>query len=299
MPGVAWNRTAFGIRVTKMTVGPTPGDEEFVGEFSKYGDDEGDIIWPAGIVVDSQGNVYVTDEWLNRVSIFDNEGNFLRFWGSSGHGDGELDGPSGIDIDKEDNLYVADSRNHRVQKFTKDGRYLAKWGTFGSKEGELSSPWGMTIDRDGYLYVADHRNHRAQKFTPDGEFVAKFGSYGTGRGQLNHPSDVAVDPDGDVYVCDWPNHRVQAFGPDGRFITSLIGDTQQLSRWAQMTIDANPDVLKARRRVYTMESESRFCLPVALAFDAEKERLVVADTQRQRLQLYNKLRDYVDPQFNL
>ena len=299
MAGLAWNRTGLGIRVSKIVVGTTPGDEEFMGEFGQYGDGEGEIIWPAGIVLDGQGNVYVTDEWLNRVSIFDNEGNFLRLWGSSGHGDGELDGPSGIDVDKEDNLYIADSRNHRVQKFTRDGEFLAKWGTFGSEEGELSSPWGMTIDRDGYVYVADHRNHRAQKFTPDGEFVAKFGSYGTGRGQLNHPSDVAVDPDGDVYVCDWANHRVQAFGPDGRFITSLIGDTQQLSRWGQMTINANPDVLKARSRVYTMEPESRFCLPVGLAFHAEKERLVVADTQRQRLQLYNKLRDYVDPQFNL
>ena len=66
-----------------------------------------------------------------------------------------------------------------------------------------------------------------------------------------------------------------------------------------MTINANPDVLKARNRVYTMEPESRFCLPVALAFDPEKERLAVADTQRQRLQLYNKVGGYVEPQFNL
>ena len=144
LPGLAWNRTGLGIRVSKITVGPTPGDEGFVGEFGRYGDGEGEIIWPAGIVVDSRGNVYVTDEWLNRVTIFDQDGNFLRLWGSPGHGDGDLDGPSGIDIDKEDNVYIVDSRNDHVQRFTKDGKYLAKWGTFGSAEGELSSPWMAT-----------------------------------------------------------------------------------------------------------------------------------------------------------
>lgn len=294
-----WNRTGFGVRVSKITVGTTPGDEELVAEFGKYGDREGEIIWPAGIVLDSQGNVYVTDEWLNRVSIFDKDGNFLRLWGAAGHSDGELDGPSGIDIDKEDNLYIVDSRNHRVQKFTKDGKYLAKWGNLGAGDGEFDSPWGITLDKDGFIYVADHKNDRVQKFTPEGKLVAKFGSSGTGAGELNRPAGVAVDPDGDVYVCDWANNRVQSFGPDGGFITSFIGDAHQPSKWGQMTIDANLDVLKARRRVYTFEPEWRFSLPVALAFDAEKERLVVADTQRQRLQLYNKVNGYADPQFNL
>ena len=46
------------------------------------------MIWPAGIALDSLGNVYVTDEWLNRVSVFDREGNYLTAWGSSGDADG-------------------------------------------------------------------------------------------------------------------------------------------------------------------------------------------------------------------
>ena len=149
------------------------------------------------------------------------------------------------------------------------------------------------------MYVADHRNHRVQKFTSGGEYLASFGSYGTGNGQLNLPSDVAVDPDGDVYVCDWANSRVQIFAPDGTFVASLIGDVQTLSKWQQQTMDANADVIKARRRVYTLEPEWRFALPTGLAFDASKSRLLVADTQRSRIQIYNKLQDYVEPQFNL
>ena len=296
---VPWNRTAAGSRVGVVTVGKIPGDEEFMGEFSKYGDGDGQLIWPVGIALDSQGNVYVTDEWMNRVSIFDKDGNFLSLWGSSGDGNGEFAGLAGIAIDQQDNLYIVDSRNHRVQKLTKDGKFLAGWGKLGDGDGEFNSPWGITVDSQGYVYVADHKNHRAQKFTPEGEFEAKFGSYGTGRGQLNHPTDVAVDLDGDLYVCDWANNRVQAFGPDGRFITSFIGDAQQLSKWAQMMVDANADVIKARRRVYTTEPEWRFALPTGVAFDHKKERLMVVDTQRSRLQIYNKLKGYIEPQFNL
>ena len=186
-----------------------------------------------------------------------------------------------------------------MQKFIKDGKYLATWGRLGSGDGELNSPWGITTDDQGYVYVADFKNHRAQKFTPEGEYVASFGGYGTGPGQLNRPSDVAVDPDGDVYVCDWANNRVQAYGPDGKFITSFTGDAQQLSKWHQEQVDANVDVMKARRRVYTLEPEWRFTVPIAVAFDGGKGRLLVAETRRERVQIYNKLKDYLEPQLNL
>ena len=289
----------YGGRVTKVTIGTEPSDEEFLAEFCETGSAEGHAIWPAGLALDSQENVYVTDEWLNRVSIFDKDGNFLSQWGSSGEGDGEFNRPSGIAIDHEDTLYIVDSLNHRVQVFTKDGRYMAKWGSLGSGKGELNSPWGITLDRDGNVYVADHKNHRVQKFSREGELLAQFGSYGTGPGELNRPADVAVDPEGDVYVCDWANNRVQVFGPDEKFITSLIGDAQELSKWARWTVDANADVIKARRRVKSLEPEWRLNLPQGVSFDAEKSRLIVADTSRSRLQIYNKLHDYVEPQFNL
>ena len=296
---VPWTRTGEGARVSKLTIGKVPGDEEFLGEFGKYGDQGGEFIWPAGMAMDSQHNLYVADEWMNRVSIFDKDDSYLDAWGSSGDADGEFNGLTGIAMDQQDNVYAVDTLNHRVQKLTKDGKFLGKWGSLGSDDGQFNSPWGVTVDRQGHVYVADHKNHRVQKFTPEGEFVAKFGSHGTGRGQLNRPTDVAVDADGDVYICDWANNRVQAFAPDGRFITSFIGDAQELSKWAQMTVDANADYQKARRRVYTTEPEWRLALPTGVTFDAKKERLVVVDSQRGRLQIYNKLKDYLEPQFNV
>jgi len=297
--GVPWNKTGVGAKIVKITIGDVPGDEEHILDIGRYGDADGEFIWPAGIALDSNENIYVTDEWMKRVSVFDSEGNFLKHWGEGGQNDGQFNHPAGIDIDTEDNAIVVDSLNHRVQKFTKDGNFLGEWGGFGEGQGELNSPWGIGLDDQNNVYVADHKNHLAQKFSPDGEYLMAFGSEGTGRGQLTRPSDVTIDSDGDVYVCDWANDRVQVYGPDGDFITTFIGDAQELAKWHKQTVDSNIDVIKARRRVYSLEPEWRFAMPTAVEFDHARNRLMVADTQRGRIQIYNKLNDYMEPQFNL
>jgi DNA-binding beta-propeller fold protein YncE len=287
-----WNRAQVGTRIGKFSIGPVPGDEEFVADISRPGDGPGQLIWPAGIALDRQDNIYVTDEWLNRISIFDQEGTFLRDWGTAGSEAGAFDGPSGIAIDRQDVLYIVDSRNHRIQTFTPAGQFLATWGSLGSAPGQFNTPWGISIDHLGHVYVADHKNHRVQKFTAEGQFLMQFGTFGTRKGQLNRPSDVAVDPEGDVYVCDWANHRVQIFDSEGRIITGLVGDAQELSKWAKMSLETNPGAMRRRREVRNFEQEWRFAFPTAVAFDAHYGRLIVCDTQRNRLQIYNKLKDY-------
>ena len=296
---VPWNRTARGTRISIVSIGDEDGDEEFISEFSKYGDGEGEMIWPAGIALDSQSNVYVTDEWLNRVSVFDRDGNYLAAWGSSGDAPGEFNGPSGIDLDAEDNVYVVDSRNHRIQRFSTSGEFQAAWGSHGAGQGEFDSPWGITLDGEGSIYVADHKNDRVQKLSPYGEPVASFGSSGSGRGQLSRPSGVAVDPDGDVYVADWANDRVQVYGSDGKFVTTFRGDAQELSKWAKMVVDVSSETIKRRREVRSLEPEWRLALPRSVAFDPRRNRLLIADTQRNRLQVYAKLKDYSEPQRNI
>jgi DNA-binding beta-propeller fold protein YncE len=269
--------------------------------------------------------VYASDEWNNTISVFDTGGNIVRKWGETGSGDGQLSRPAGMICDKDDNLYVVDSGNNRIQKFTKDGKFLAKFGKGGSGDGEFNQPWGITLDNDGNIWVADWKNHRAQKLSPDGKFLMKIGQHGTipmpsdsygvtylgpyistsgaagypKAGILNHPTDVAVDPDGDIYIADWGNHRVCIFDSEGVPVTNLIGDAQVMSKWGQQSIDANPDMMKARRRARSLEPEWRFCFPTAVDFDPETDCLIVADSQRNRLQIYRKVRDYTDFQANL
>ena len=281
-----------GQRISRVTL-----DHDFLGQFGGFGAGDGQFIWPVSIDLDKDENVYATDERLNRVSVFDKEGKFLSKWGTPGSGDGEFNGPSGMAFDADNNLYIVDSQNHRVQLFTKDGKFISAFGSQGSGQGELDTPWGICVDAKGDVYIADWANNRVQKFSPDGKFLVQFGSADAKAGDLDHPSGVAVDSEGDVYITDWSNHRVQVYGPDGKFVTSLVGDAQTPSPWTQTYIDANPDIIKARRRA-NMEPEWRFRRPVAVNVDAN-DRIFVLEAARHRLQIYNKVKDYEEHSINL
>ena len=261
-------------------------EEEFIGQFSEFGEGEGQLRWPTSVALDSNQNVYVADDWLNRISIFDRDGGYLDKWGVPGSGDGELNKPSGIRFDKEDNLYVVDSANNRVQMFTREGKFLAKWGSAGSGEGQFNLPWGLTIDHQGDVYVADWRNDRIQKFTADGQFLAEFGSSGIGVGEFNRPTGLAVDKYGDIYVADWWNDRVQVLTPDGRNITTFTGDAG-LSKWGNETLSASPDMIKQRSLVRDLGPERHFFRPIAVAID-DDGRVIILDGHRGRLQVYRK-----------
>ncbi len=62
-----------GLRVTKCTLG---GD--YLGEFGAVqdptgaivGESEAQLVWPAAVAVDRDENVYVADEWLNRIPAY-------------------------------------------------------------------------------------------------------------------------------------------------------------------------------------------------------------------------------------
>jgi sugar lactone lactonase YvrE len=124
-----------GIHVTVCSL-----NEEYIREFGAHGEEDGEFVWPTSIALDGQGNVYISDEWLNRISIFDKDGKFLSKWGKAGAGDGELNRPSGLAI-SNGTMLVSDTRNHRIQKFTLDGKYLGQFGSFGSGPGQLNMPW--------------------------------------------------------------------------------------------------------------------------------------------------------------
>ena len=301
---VGWNRTGVGQRISKLTIGAEWGQEEFLGEFSRYGNGDGQLIWPAGIATDEEGQIFVTDEWLNRISVFNKEGALLRAFDTVQPGDGETNGASGIAIAADGTIYVSDSRSHQIRIFHNDGTFIKSFGSQGVTEGQFDSPWGLTVDKDGKVYVADFNNHRVQKFSADGNFEAQIGRPGNKRGDLNNPTDVAVDPDGDIYVCDWTANRwdrgrIHIFTSEGQFLTSLAGDAQVLSQWAQMTVDANADYAKRRREVQSTEPEWTFAQPTAVEWDVANNRLMVVDTQRSRVQIYNKQAGYLVPQLNL
>ena len=275
--------TAENKRIGKLTI-----DQEFIGDFARG------MTWPAGIALDSSGNIYCSEEFQNKIFVFNEDGEEIGSWGEAGSGQGQLNSPSGLAVDGDDNLLVVDAKNNRIQKFTTAGEYIATIG-----EGQLDSPWGIGLDSEGNIYVADWGNSCARKYSADGELLLTFGGPDLDNGaDLNHPSSVAVDSEGDVYVADWGNKRIQIYAPDGAVITALHGDAVEFSNWAAEVINSNPDAQKAYRRVKDRTSLGLFERPVGLTVDSE-DRIIITDSTRGRLQIYAKEKDYMDPQFNL
>ncbi len=290
----AYDYRADSKRITVCTVG-----EEYIGEIGNGGRlggelmdsgenaADGSLVWPTSIALDSDENLYVTDEWLNRVAIFSKDGDWLGSWGVVGDGDGEFNQPSGIHFDVDDNVFLVDTGNNRVQKYTKDGKYISSFGSFGTGDGELNMPWGIDLDADGNIYVADWRNDRIQKFDSEGNFLMKFGTTGSKEGELKHPTDVAVDREGIIYVADWDNDRVQVFDSNGLFIAVILGDAT-LSKWGETKLDANPDMRLQREIAQGLERERFLRGPIGVEVD-DQDRIFIVDSQRNRVQIYRKI----------
>ena len=284
-------------RVTMCTV-----EEEYLGEFGTGGTEGGQLMWPASIAIDAAGNVYISDEALARISIFDRKGRFLDSWGAMGSGDGEFDRPAGIAFDQDDDLLVVDGLNSRIQRYAKDGHFIGSWGRVGTGGGEFNIPWGIAVDDGGEVYVADWRNDRIQKFDPDGGHIATWGRSGEGEGEFRRPSGVAVDAEGNVFVADWGNERVQLLDPDGGFMDSFRGESG-VSKWGDDYFVSNQDELEERRMadlepeldlppddLYREESasiEKLFWGPTSVKVDAQG-RVYVVESCRHRIQVYGK-----------
>ena len=272
-----------GIHVTVCTL-----NEQYIRQFGSYGEGDGQLVWPTSIALDRKENVYVADEWLNRISVYTRDGEFIRKWGKPGSAPGELDRPAGMVINEAGIMFLTDHRNHRVQKFTLEGQYLGHFGGLGSGRGELNMPWGIALDKDGQVYVADWRNDRIQVFTAEGKWQASFGRSGKGIGEFNRPNSVAVDKDGIIYVVDWMNYRVQILNPDGRHITTLRGD-HVLSEWGRIKLADNPDMVRQRAIALAWDSsgEKHFALACAVKVD-DQNRIAVLENKYGRIQVYQK-----------
>jgi DNA-binding beta-propeller fold protein YncE len=284
-------------RVTMCTL-----DEDYLGEFSSGGTADGQLMWPAAIAIDAEGNVYISDEALQRISIFDAQGHFLSKWGVRGSGAGMFDRPAGLAFDQDEHLLVVDGLNNRIQRYTKDGRFLGQWGQGGHGPGELNLPWGIAVDRVGAVYVADWRNDRIQKFDAQGDFLASYGTSGRGDGEFSRPSGVSVDGDGNIYIADWGNERVQVLGPDGSFLAKFRGESG-LSKWGESYFIANQDELEERQkadlepelnlsptadlREESASIEKFFWGPISVKVD-DQGRLYVVESCRHRIQVYRK-----------
>ena len=165
------------------------------------------LLFPHGLHVDSEGNVWVTDGLGkdgkgHQVFKFSPDGRVLMTLGKAGvagSGPDEFNAPSAVLVAPNGDIFVADGHggntNARIVKFTKDGKFIKSWGKKGSGPGELDIPHALAMDSRGRLFVGDRQNNRIQIFDQDGNYIDQWF-------QFSRPSGVFIDKKDMIYVAD-------------------------------------------------------------------------------------------------
>jgi sugar lactone lactonase YvrE len=192
---------------------------------------KGMFVFPHGIHVDRDGNVWVTDGQDNlprrargaaadsplppapakvvghQVIKFSPDGKVLLTLGKAGGNPpnevadlASFYQPNDVITLSNGDILVAEGHNdttmsHRIVRFSKDGKYVSAFGKRGSGQGEFVQPHGLALDSQGRLFVADRGNNRIQIVTTDGKFIADWP-------QFSRPSGVAIDRNDMVYSAD-------------------------------------------------------------------------------------------------
>ena len=271
-------------------------DHDFLGQIGTYGAGLGGMMWPTSVVLDGDENLYLADEYFNKVTKYDREGNPITEWGTKGSGDGQFNQPSGLLV-QDQLIYLVDSRNNRIQMYSLDGEFQGQWGSGGDGEGEFNLPWGISDDSEGNIYIADWRNDRIQKFDSNGNYISAIGGGKTS--VLDRPSDVAVDPDGNIYVTDWGSQRLLVLDQSGSILETKRGEAD-LNPWSVEYLSSQDDERKARESfvpVYQADTEDPsevsarmepyFWDPVAVELDQDGT-VYVLETGRHRFQVFER-----------
>ena len=207
------------------------------------------LAGPAGLAVDSSGNLYIATYADNRIRKVDSKNSISTFAGNSGYGfagDGgpatsaQLSAPRGIAVDGSGNVYLADRWNNRIRKIAGGNLTTIAGNGLGSSGGDngpaanaqFNAPEGVAVDKSGNVYISDFYNNRVRLVTASTGAVTTFAGTGvsgfSGDGgaatsaKLSQPAGLALDSAGNLYIADSNNGAVRMVTPAG-IISTVAG----------------------------------------------------------------------------
>ncbi len=241
-PGDLYVADTFNHRVRRVTPAGVIGTVAGTGAFGFSGDggqaSSAQLQSPQKVLLDSSGNLYISDTGNNRVRRVTPAGVISTVAGTGVAGFGgdggpataaQLNYPVGLGLDASGNLYISDTGNNRVRRVTAAGVISTVVGTgepgFSGDGGlatsaRLSRPLGIAVDTSGSLWIADSSNNRVRVVGRDGFIRTVSGSGNTM--DLSVPFAIAFDPVGNALITDLRNYRIRRLEANGA-LTTIAG----------------------------------------------------------------------------
>lgn len=241
-----------------------------LARWGRYGTRPGEFNEPAGIAVDSHGNVYVADFGNNRIQKLSSSGRVLAVWGSYGSTRGEFDLPLGLTVDAQDNVYVADYLNSRIQELSPSGKVLEVWGgTCGAAPRQFCDPFDVAVSPTGDIYVADFGNNRILRLSPAGRQLSTWSMPGFSRLTAapygpNCPTGVAIDARGNVYVLRHGSTVVYKFSAWGKLLATWDVSPHSSSYATGLALDSHGRLIVVRgNQLYRVSPDGQSTAPLS------------------------------------
>jgi uncharacterized protein (TIGR03437 family) len=251
VPGLAMAQITPAYTISTFAGNYTSG---FAGDGS--GASAGELASPFAAAVDKSGNVYIADQFNNRIRKVTTSGTISTVAGNGTSGytgdgsaatSGELSNPEGIAVDSSGNLYISDTSNCVIRKVTTSGTISTIAGNNSSGCGysgdgaaataaNIYHPSGIVVDAKGNIYFADTSNNIVRIVTTDGKINTYAGNFGAGIGftgdagpatsaRLNNPEGLALDSAGNLYIADGNNNRIRVVTAATGVISTMAGSS--------------------------------------------------------------------------
>lgn len=216
---------------------------------------DADLGNPSGVVVDGEGNIYISDQLYSNVRRISRATGIITLIAGSSDGlngftgdnglaiSARLNSPSRMAIDANDNLYITDTGNQRIRKITKSTGIIttvAGNGVFGYSgdggqaiDASFKNPTDVALDITGNIYISDYQNNRIRRVNAVTGIISTIAGDGTSGysgdnnlatlASLKEPVGITIDKDGNLIISDTYNQRIRRVDAITGFITSIAG----------------------------------------------------------------------------
>lgn len=195
---------------------------------------------PIEVLISPGGTLYVTDQFADVVSEFNDDGSFIGVFSLGGVRDSQImdnirgghilsDGPNAGDVlvcnaGGTNALLVSQSNVKRLSPA--DG---SEQGDFAfNRYGGLRGPFDA-IEYNGSVLVSDEGADSIVRYTLEGKFDERFTS-SFNVPDLEFPQQMAIASNGNLLVCEFSNGVIYEFAPDASLVGQYDPGTLDLYR---------------------------------------------------------------------